>query len=172
MNASNKRKRDTLEDERAKEHNKADNKSGKDKKSCRNTASTSNGQVNPSAQPAPSKSLAERISKPSPSAKGKEKATDSHTPSVTTKKTEPKRRIKKLVPSRPFPTVPTSVSATGPRSAHKEGKNYICLTRKTPLGMYLRRCKDVIMQDGCVDIVSSYLYPFLTDLSKDSKPSI
>jgi len=57
-------------------------------------------------------------------------------------------KIKKLVPPRPFPTVPTSVSATGPRSGHKEGKNYICITRKTPLGAYLRRCKDVILKDG------------------------
>lgn len=61
-----------------------------------------------------------------------------------------KHTIKKLVPPRPFPTVPTSVSATGPRSAHKEGKNYICLTRKTPLGAYMRRCKDVILKDGSV----------------------
>lgn len=61
-----------------------------------------------------------------------------------------RRRIKRLVPPRPFPTVPTSVSATGPRSAHIDGKNYICLTRKTPLGAYMRRCKDVILKDGCV----------------------
>lgn len=59
-----------------------------------------------------------------------------------------KPKIKKLTPPRPFPTVPTSASATGPRSAHSEGKNYICITRKTPLGAYLRRCKDVILEDG------------------------
>ncbi|KAF5386957.1 hypothetical protein D9615_001943 [Tricholomella constricta] len=59
-----------------------------------------------------------------------------------------KRRINKLVPPRPFPTLPTSVSATGPRSAHKEGKNFICLTRKTALGAYMRRCKDIILKDG------------------------
>ncbi|KAJ7090388.1 hypothetical protein B0H15DRAFT_779372 [Mycena belliarum] len=59
-----------------------------------------------------------------------------------------KGRINKLAPSRPFPTVPTSVSATGPRSAHKEGKNLICITRKTPLAVYLRRCKNVIINDG------------------------
>jgi hypothetical protein len=59
-----------------------------------------------------------------------------------------RRRINKLVPPRPFPTVPTSVSATGPRSAHTEGKNYICLTRKTSLGAYMRRCKDVVLKDG------------------------
>ncbi|KAG5649583.1 hypothetical protein H0H81_002997 [Sphagnurus paluster] len=59
-----------------------------------------------------------------------------------------KRRINKLAPPRPFPTVPTSVSATGPRSAHKEGKNFICLTRKTALGAYMRRCKDIILKDG------------------------
>lgn len=74
----------------------------------------------------------------------------------------PKRpRINKLVPPRPFPTVPTSVSATGPRSAHKEGKNFICLTRKTPLGSYMRRCKDVILKDGYVWCVLARLssYP-------------
>ncbi|KAJ7494514.1 hypothetical protein B0H11DRAFT_940041 [Mycena galericulata] len=61
----------------------------------------------------------------------------------------PKRgRINKLTPARPFPTVPLSVSATGPRSAHKEGKNLICITRKTPLSVYLRRCKNVIINDG------------------------
>lgn len=60
----------------------------------------------------------------------------------------PKERVIKLAPPRPFPTVPTSVSATGPRSAHTEGKNCICVTRKTPLGAYLRRCKEVILKDG------------------------
>jgi hypothetical protein len=62
-----------------------------------------------------------------------------------------KRRVNKLVPPRPFPTVPTAVSATGPRSAHKEGKNFICITRKTPLGSYMRRCKDIILKDGCTE---------------------
>jgi len=57
-------------------------------------------------------------------------------------------KINKLTPPRPFPTVPASVSATGPRSAHSEGKNHICVTRKTPLAAYLRRCKDVILKDG------------------------
>ncbi|KAF8191508.1 hypothetical protein K438DRAFT_1533774, partial [Mycena galopus ATCC 62051] len=60
----------------------------------------------------------------------------------------PRPRINKLTPARPFPTVPTSVSATGPRSAHTEGKNLICITRKTPLATYLRRCKNVIINDG------------------------
>ncbi|KAF9533568.1 hypothetical protein CPB83DRAFT_757695 [Crepidotus variabilis] len=58
------------------------------------------------------------------------------------------RRINKLKPVRPHPTVPTSVSATGPRSAHREGKNIICITRKTPLGSYMRRCKEIIIKDG------------------------
>lgn len=58
--------------------------------------------------------------------------------------------MRKLAPQRPFPVVPASVSATGPRSAHREGKNLICVTRKTPLGQYLRRCKEVIMKDGYV----------------------
>ena len=63
---------------------------------------------------------------------------------------QPQRRIKKLDPPRPFPVVPTSVSDTGPRSSHREGKNMICLTRKTSLGAYMRRCKDVILKDGSV----------------------
>ncbi|KAI0373240.1 hypothetical protein BV20DRAFT_937918 [Pilatotrama ljubarskyi] len=60
----------------------------------------------------------------------------------------PKHRVRKLAPPRPFPTVPSSVSASGPRSAHTEGKNYICVTRRTELGAYLRRCKDVFLKDG------------------------
>jgi len=83
--------------------------------------------------------------------KGKEKNIETDTTSQpgrpSTKK--PRCRINKLEPPRPFPTVPTSVSATGPRSAHLEGKNLICMTRKTPLSAYLRRCKDVIIKDGC-----------------------
>lgn len=63
---------------------------------------------------------------------------------------QPRRRINKLNPPRPFPVVPTSVSDTGPRSSHREGKNMICLTRKTSLGAYMRRCKDVILKDGSV----------------------
>ncbi|KAF4578488.1 hypothetical protein EYR40_001361 [Pleurotus pulmonarius] len=61
---------------------------------------------------------------------------------------KPKVQRRKLVPSRPFPTVARGDSATGPRSAHKEGKNKICITRKTPLGAYMRRCKDIILKDG------------------------
>ena len=65
----------------------------------------------------------------------------------TQQETRPK--IRKLVPPRPYPTVPPSVSATGPRSAHKEGKNIICITRKTPLAAYLRRCT-ALVNEGCV----------------------
>ena len=61
-------------------------------------------------------------------------------------------RVNKLDPPRPFPTVPAGVSATGPRSAHREGKNYITVTRKTQLGAYIRRCKDVVLKDGCVTL--------------------
>lgn len=57
-------------------------------------------------------------------------------------------RVNRLEPPRPFPTVPAGVSATGPRSAHHKGKNYITITRKTKLGAYLRRCKDVVLKDG------------------------
>jgi ribonuclease P/MRP protein subunit RPP20 len=87
----------------------------------------------------------------------------------------PGHRVNKLVPPRPFPTVPPGVSATGPRSAHHEGKNYITITRKTKMGPYLRRCKDVVLKDGCVthtrvarfqdtDVVTSYKSLHLTAL--------
>ena len=79
------------------------------------------------------------------SAKGKGKAKEI-VPNAPGRASRP--RINKLAPPRPFPTVPKSVSATGPRSAHKEGKNFLCLTRKTSLGAYMRRCKDVIIKDG------------------------
>jgi len=85
-----------------------------------------------------------------------------------------KHRVRKLAPPRPFPTVPTSVSATGPRSAHTEGKNVICITRKTPLGAYLRRCKDVILKDGYKTLHLSAMgaaIPHLLQLSM-SLPSI
>jgi hypothetical protein len=79
--------------------------------------------------------------------KKKEEPKDSSKP-LDQGRRHPHRRIKKFVPPRPFPTVPTSVSATGPRSNHKEGKNLICITRKTSLACYLRRCKDIIIKDG------------------------
>ncbi|KAI0303514.1 hypothetical protein B0F90DRAFT_1711602 [Multifurca ochricompacta] len=75
--------------------------------------------------------------------KGKEKASGP----IRTYKT-PNHRLKKLDPPRPFPTIPAGASASGPRSAHREGKNYITITRKTKLGAYLRRCKDIILKDG------------------------
>lgn len=57
-------------------------------------------------------------------------------------------RIRKLAPPRPFPTVASASSATGPRSTHHEGKNNICITRKTKLAAYLRRCKALLVDDG------------------------
>jgi hypothetical protein len=63
---------------------------------------------------------------------------------------KPNYKRKKLAPARPWPIVPTSVTASGPRSSHTEGKNYICITRKTTIGAYLRRCKDMILKDGYV----------------------
>ncbi|KAF8558502.1 hypothetical protein OG21DRAFT_1504242 [Imleria badia] len=63
--------------------------------------------------------------------------------------TQPRRpRIRKLAPSRPFPTVASASSVTGPRSTHHEGKNNICITRKTKLAAYLRRCKALLVDDG------------------------
>ncbi|KAG8934051.1 hypothetical protein FRC03_000027 [Tulasnella sp. 419] len=57
-------------------------------------------------------------------------------------------QVVKLNPPRPFPMVPTSSTATGPRSSRAEGNNMICVTRKVELGMYLRRCKDLILRNG------------------------
>jgi len=88
------------------------------------------------------------VEAPKTSKKGKEKAVDRLDAPEETVSKKRKHKIKKLVPPRPFPTVPASVSATGPRSAHHEGKNYIAITRKIPLGAYLRRCKDVVLKDG------------------------
>jgi hypothetical protein len=64
---------------------------------------------------------------------------------------KPKPKIIKLTPNRPYPSVPTSSSATGPRSKRKEGNNKICVTRRTELGAYLKRCKDVFVKQGLVD---------------------
>lgn len=111
------------------------------------SASTSADRLGPDAPPVVL--LAETAEKQevveSEKKKGKRKATGDEDSTPAAKVT-----YRKLAPPRPFPTVPTSVSATGPRSAHVEGKNYICITRKTPLGAYLRRCKDVILKDGYV----------------------
>ena len=98
-----------------------------------------------------------------PQGKGKRKQTDdSNTnPQGKGKALSSQHKVRKLVPPRPFPSVPASVSATGPRSAHSEGKNYICITRRTELGAYLRRCKDVFIKDGCV-VVSSRTTGILT----------
>jgi hypothetical protein len=82
--------------------------------------------------------------------KGKGKKKQNATQRDSGRVQKPCRRINKLVPPRPFPVVPTSVSDTGPRSGHREGKNMICLTRKISLGTYMRRCKDVILKDGSV----------------------
>jgi len=85
-----------------------------------------------------------------PKRKGKGKGKKKENSNLVEKecRAPPRRRINKLNAPRPFPTVPTSVNATGPRSSHREGTNMICLTRKTGLGAYMRRCKNVIVQDG------------------------
>ena len=64
----------------------------------------------------------------------------------------PKPKIIKLKPARPCPTVPTSSSATVPKSRRAEGRNEICVTRRTELGSYLRQCRDVLTKDGYVHV--------------------
>lgn len=67
-------------------------------------------------------------------------------PAATTSK--PKGfTVQKLAPKRPFPTVSRAVNASGPKSSHHEGENLICITRRTPLGRYLQRCKQILV-DG------------------------
>lgn len=61
---------------------------------------------------------------------------------------KPRPKIVKLAPHRPYPTVPTSSNATGPKSKRAEGGNKICVTRKTNLGAYLSQCKDVFIKGG------------------------
>lgn len=87
----------------------------------------------------------------------------------------PKRRprIRKLAPSRPFPTVASASSATGPRSTHHEGKNNICITRKTKLAAYLRRCKALLVDDGFKELRLSAMgaaIPHLTLLAVSLPP--
>lgn len=87
--------------------------------------------------------------------KEKERGKKATTPVVAPVKATPqpsirRENIRKLAPPRPFPTVHSSVSASGPKSAHKEGKNLICITRHTPLAAYLSRCKKLLVDEGCV----------------------
>lgn len=84
-------------------------------------------------------------------------------------------RIRKLVPPRPFPTVAPASSATGPRSAHHEGKNNICITRKTKLAAYLRRCKALLVDDGFKELRLSAMgaaIPHLTLLAVSLPPTL
>lgn len=92
----------------------------------------------------------------------KTKETNSEQPGSSSTKNSPaasqstapnnRPRIRKLAPPRPFPTVAPSAPATAPRSLHTEGKNNICVTRRTKLAVYLRRCKALILEDGFKEI--------------------
>ncbi|KAL4065221.1 hypothetical protein J3A83DRAFT_4099670 [Scleroderma citrinum] len=61
-------------------------------------------------------------------------------------------RIRKLAPPRPFPTVPPGRSATSPRSTSlrpsPDDPTCICVTRKTTLAAYIRRCKSAFLDHG------------------------
>lgn len=69
-------------------------------------------------------------------------------PSKMAKNPQFKGRVHKLAPPKPFPTISTGVSATGPKSTHKGGKNFICVSRKVTLGSYLSRCKKILVEEG------------------------
>ncbi|KAH7890031.1 hypothetical protein F5I97DRAFT_1827653 [Phlebopus sp. FC_14] len=74
-------------------------------------------------------------------------------------------RIRKLAPPRPYPTVHPASSATGPRSSHTEGKNAFCITRRTPLAAYLRRCKVLLLEDGFKELKLSAMGAALPHLA-------
>ena len=65
-------------------------------------------------------------------------------------------RIRKLAPPRPFPTVPPGRSATSPRSTSlrptPDDPTCICVTRKTNLGAYIRRCKSAFLEHGAREL--------------------
>ncbi|KAI5987533.1 hypothetical protein EDD15DRAFT_2580796 [Pisolithus albus] len=65
-------------------------------------------------------------------------------------------RIRKLAPPRPYPTVPLGRSATGPRSTSArpspDEPMCLCVTRKTALPVYIRRCTSAFLQDGAREI--------------------
>ncbi|KAG2047525.1 hypothetical protein BDR06DRAFT_963796 [Suillus hirtellus] len=102
------------------------------------------------------------VAKANPKKSKKDKETNSgqsepsttKNPTATSPSAAPKNRprIRKLAPPRPFPTVAPSAPATAPRSLHTEGKNNICITRRTKLAAYLRRCKALIIEDGFKEI--------------------
>jgi ribonuclease P/MRP protein subunit RPP20 len=160
MNVSKKRKSDIEDDERVKRKKGPDGaRQVQSEKSLGSQSTKGNGNIPSKPSPSLVNNGDSSNSAKGPQKKGKEKALNAKIAESTTHETpatKPKHKIKKLVPPRPFPTVPASASATGPRSAHKEGKNYICITRKTPLGAYLRRCKEVIMKDGSVTFIITY----------------
>jgi hypothetical protein len=88
-------------------------------------------------------------------------------PATTSQPAAPNNRprIRKLAPPRPFPTVAPSAPATAPRSLHTEGKNNICVTRRTKLATYLRRCKALILEDGVKEIRLSAMGAAIPHLS-------
>ncbi|KAI6138919.1 hypothetical protein BKA82DRAFT_4230103 [Pisolithus tinctorius] len=65
-------------------------------------------------------------------------------------------RILKLAPPRPYPTVPIGRSATGPRSTSTRPSPdeplCLCITRKTALAAYIRRCESAFLHDGAREI--------------------
>lgn len=143
---SRKRKADDAESDTASKKAKMDDK---------HTASTLPTPANPEAviaEPAPEdgEQIQDEEETPETVEESEKKKGKRRADAAGLDKPTPGVKYRKLAPPRPFPTVPTSVSATGPRSAHVEGKNYICVTRKTPLAMYLRRCKGAVLNDGCV----------------------
>ncbi|KAG9318224.1 hypothetical protein JVU11DRAFT_305 [Chiua virens] len=135
---------------------------GHQKKPKRNTAAASN--------------LAKEKETPQAMSRAPDTSSNQPGPSrIPDAQSNPRRRprIRKLAPPRPFPTVALASSATGPRSAHHEGKNNICVTRKTKLAAYLRRCKALLIDDGFKELRLSAMgaaIPHLTLLAVSLPP--
>ncbi|KIY62509.1 hypothetical protein CYLTODRAFT_426858 [Cylindrobasidium torrendii FP15055 ss-10] len=120
----------------------------------------------PGAPPQPKRVKLSTADMPSGTSAPNPASASAATPTTAAAAPPQKARRIKLTPARPFPTAPRSQSATGPRSAYKEGKNLICVTRKTPLGAYMRRCKDVLLKDGYTSLTLSAMGAAIPHLLK------
>ncbi|KAI6036997.1 hypothetical protein BKA83DRAFT_4170575, partial [Pisolithus microcarpus] len=105
--------------------------------STRHTSSTATG--HPGASGKGHRTRDERISAPAPAPPRK------------------RLRIRKLAPPRPYPTVPLGRSATGSaldslQRPSPDEPMCLCVTRKTALPVYIRRCTSAFLQDGAREI--------------------
>lgn len=84
-----------------------------------------------------------------PSSK-KRKLQDTSTDGSKDSSSKPVRKRHRLGTSRPWPSVPGSSNATGPRSARADGNNKFLISRKVELAVYLRKLKECVLKEGYV----------------------